>query len=170
MSRVSRRTSAEDTRKPTRRVAEGEGNSHQYVRSSGEPKEHIQHQGDMMKRSEESKAKSKANSRQDKSVANSKQEKSNANSKQKKNKKTCEKPKAELEEHMKHTKDLHIQHKVNEEHTSRWIPAGREECDEFAVRDGYQQDNVHKEVIHDIKQLQDGLDITSGTDVFTKPE
>ena len=28
----------------------------------------------------------------------------------------------------------------------RWSPAGREECDEFANRDGYQQDNVHKEV------------------------
>ena len=52
----------------------------------------------------------------------------------------------------------------------RWSPAGREECDEFAARDGYQQDNVHKEVVHDIKQLQDGLDITSGTDVFSNPE
>ena len=26
---------------------------------------------------------------------------------------------------------------------------------------------MHKEVMHDIKQLQDGLDITSGTDVFS---
>ena len=48
----------------------------------------------------------------------------------------------------------------------RWSPAVREECDKFAARDGYQQDNVHKEVMHDIKQLQDGLDVTSGTDVF----
>ena len=35
---------------------------------------------------------------------------------------------------------------------------------------GDQQDKVHKEVMHAIKQLQDGLDITGGTDVFTNPE
>ena len=55
VSRVSRRTSAEDTRIPTRRVEEGEGNRHQYVRSSGEPKEHTQQQGKMIKRSERAK-------------------------------------------------------------------------------------------------------------------
>ena len=52
----------------------------------------------------------------------------------------------------------------------RWSPAGREECDEFQARDGYQQENVHKELMHDIKQLQERLDITSGTDVFPNPE
>ena len=48
--------------------------------------------------------------------------------------------------------------------------AGREECNEFQARDGYQQDNVHKELMHDIKHLQERLDITSGTDVFPNPE
>ena len=48
--------------------------------------------------------------------------------------------------------------------------AGREECDEFSARDGYQQDNVHQEVMRDIEQLQDGIDIMSGTDVFPNPE
>ena len=81
VSRVSRRTSAEDTRIPTRRVEEGEGNRHQYVRSSGEPKENAQQQW----RNDKKKRKSKANSRQEKSIANSRQ---------KKNKKTCAKPKA----------------------------------------------------------------------------
>ena len=52
----------------------------------------------------------------------------------------------------------------------RWSPAGRRECDEFAALDGYQQNNVHKEVMHDIKQFQDGLDTTSGTDVFSNPK
>ena len=80
MIRVSRRTSAEDTRKPTRRVEEGEGNRHKYVRSSGEPKEHTQQQG----RNDEKKRKSKANSRQDKSKTNRRQEKSVANSRQRK--------------------------------------------------------------------------------------
>ena len=60
--------------------------------------------GEMMKK----KQKSIANSRQDKSIANSRQEK---------NKEICEKPKADHEESMKHTEDLHIQHKVNEEFT-----------------------------------------------------
>ena len=122
VSRVSRTTSAGDMRKPTRRVEEGEGNRHQYVRNSGEPKEHTQHQG----RNDEKKPKSKANSRQDKSQADSRQDKSKANirqeksianSRQKKNRKTCENPKAEREEHMKHSEDLHMQHKVNEEFT-----------------------------------------------------
>ena len=31
-------------------------------------------------------------------------------------------------------------------------------------------DNVHKEVMQDIKQLHDGLDITIGTNVFSNPE
>ena len=35
----------------------------------------------------------------------------------------------------------------------------------FAARCWYQQDDVHKEVVHDINQLQDGLDITRETDV-----
>ena len=61
--------------------------------------------------------KSKANSRQDKNKANSRQDKNKANSWQKKNKKTREKPKAEHEEHMNHTEDLHVQHKVNQEYT-----------------------------------------------------
>ena len=52
----------------------------------------------------------------------------------------------------------------------RWNPAGREECAELAARDGYHQDNVHKEVIHGITQLQDGLDSTSGTDVSHNSE
>ena len=86
---MSRRTSAEDTRKPIRRVEQGEGNGHQYVRGSGEPKEHTQQQV----RNDEMKPKLTAG---------------------KKKKKTCEKPKAEREEHMKHTEDLHIQHKVND--------------------------------------------------------
>ena len=60
-------------------------------------------------------------SRQEKSKANSRQEKSIANSRQKKNKKTCEKPKAESEEHMEHTEGLHIQHKVNEEYTKNTL-------------------------------------------------
>ena len=82
VNRVSRRTSAEDTRKLTRSVEEGEGNKHQYVRS----------------------------------IPNSRGE-MKAKSRQKKAKKTCEKPKVEREEHMKHTESLHIQHKVNEEYT-----------------------------------------------------
>ena len=45
-----------------------------------------------------------------------------------------------------------------------------EECDESAARDGYQQDNVHKEVMQDIKRLQDGFDITSGKDVHREEE
>ena len=56
-----------------------------------------------------------------KSIANSTQEKSMANSRHEKNKKTCEKPKADREEHMKHTEDLHIQHKVNEEYTNNTL-------------------------------------------------
>ena len=36
-------------------------------------------------------------------------------------------------------------------------PAGTKKCDEFSARDRYEQDNVQKEVMHDIKQLQDGL-------------
>ena len=122
MSRVSRRASAEDTCKPTHSVEEGEENRHQCVRSSVEPTEHTQQQETNDEKEAKSKAnsrqdKSRANSRQDKSRANSRQEKSIANSRQKKSKKTCEKPKAEHEESMKHTEDLHIQHKVNEELT-----------------------------------------------------
>ena len=76
------------------RPAELKKERHQYVRSSGEPKEHAHQQ----ERNDEKKRKSKSNSRQT-------------------NKKTCEKPKAEREEHMKHTEDLHIQHQVNEDYT-----------------------------------------------------
>ena len=94
MSRVSRRASAEDTCKPTHSVEEGEDNRHQYVRSSVEPTEHTQQQ----ETNDEKEAKSKANSRQEKSIANSR-----ATAGQKKSKKTCEKPKAEHEESMKHT-------------------------------------------------------------------
>ena len=65
--RVSRTTSAEDTRKPTRRVEEWVGNRHQYAWSSGEPEEHTQQQG----RDDEQKRKSMANSRQDKSKVDS---------------------------------------------------------------------------------------------------
>ena len=117
VSRINRRTSAEDTRKPTRRVEEREGNRHHCVRSSSEPKEHTQQQG----RNDEKKRKSIANRRQEKSIANSRQKKSIANSRQKKNKNTCEKPKAEREEHMEHTEDLHIQYKVNEEYTKNTL-------------------------------------------------
>ena len=90
MSRVSRRASAEDTCKPTHSVEEGEENRHQYVRSSVEPTEHTQQQ----ETNDEKKPKSRANSGQ---------EKSKANRRQKKSKNTCEKPKAEHEESMKHT-------------------------------------------------------------------
>ena len=56
-------------------------------------------------------------------------------------------------------------------HTTTPLESSRkEECAELAARDGYQQDNVHKEVIHGITQLQDGLDSTSGTDVFHNSE
>ena len=77
-----------------------------------------------MKQNQKSKAnsrqdKSKANGRQDKSKANSRQDKSEANGRQEKNKKTCEKLKAEREEHMKHTEDLHSQHQVNEEYIEK---------------------------------------------------
>ena len=89
-----------------------ERNRHQYVRSSREPKEHTQQQG----RKDEKERKSMANSRQEKRKANSRQEKSIVNRRQK-NKKTCEKPKAEREEHTKDTEDVHIQHQVNEEYT-----------------------------------------------------
>ena len=104
MNRVSRRTKCG-----------GHGNRHHHVRSSCEPKEHTQQQ----ERNDAKKRESKANSRQDKSKANSKQDKSTANSRQKK--KTCEKPKGEHEESMKHTEDLHIQHKVNEELTKNTL-------------------------------------------------
>ena len=40
---------------------------------------------------------------------------------QQKNKKTCEKPKAEREEDMKHTEDLHIHHKIDEEYTKNTL-------------------------------------------------
>ena len=52
----------------------------------------------------------KANCGQEKSIANCGQEKSSANSRQRKNKDICKKPKADHEENMKHTEDLHIQH------------------------------------------------------------
>ena len=52
-----------------------------------------------------------------KSRANSRQHKSTANKRQKKHKEICEKPKTDQEENMKHSEDLHIQHKVNEEYT-----------------------------------------------------
>ena len=74
VTRVSRRASAEDTRKPTHSVEEGEENRHQYVRSSVEPTEHTQQQ----ETNDEKEAKSKANSRQDKSRATSRQDKSRA--------------------------------------------------------------------------------------------
>ena len=60
--------------------------------------------------------KSKPNSRQDKSKPNSRQDKNIANSRQTENKEMCKKPKADREETMKHTEDLHIQHKVNEKY------------------------------------------------------
>ena len=60
--------------------------------------------------------KSKATTRQNKSIANSRQEKSIANSRQNKNKKTCEKPKVEREEHMKHTEDLQGQRGIHQEY------------------------------------------------------
>ena len=40
---------------------------------------------------------------------------------QEKNKKTCEKLKAQRQEHMKHTEDLHIQYQVNEEYTKNTL-------------------------------------------------
>ena len=67
-----------------------------------------------MKRSERAKptagkTRAKANRRQEKSIAYSRQMK------------TCEKPKAEREEHMKHTEDVHIHHQVNEEYTKNTL-------------------------------------------------
>ena len=44
----------------------------------------------------------------------------------------------------------------------RWNPAGKEECDELADRDGYHQDNVHKEVIHGITSSRAGLTARAG--------
>ena len=68
-----------------------------------------------MRNAGKKKEKSIANSRQDKNIANSRQDKNIANSRQDKNKEMCKKAKADREESMKHTDDLHIHHKVNEE-------------------------------------------------------
>ena len=46
----------------------------------------------------------------------------------------CEKPKAEREEHLKHTKDLHIQLKVNEECAKNTLKTGNRRNHESPTR------------------------------------
>ena len=53
---------------------------------------------------------------------------------QEKNKESCKKPKADHEESMKHTLDLHMEHKVNEEFTKK-IHRKREQ-EVFVLRAG----------------------------------
>ena len=50
-------------------------------------------------------------------MPNSRQEENIDNCRQEKSKEICEKPKADHEESVNHTEDLHTKHKVNEEFT-----------------------------------------------------
>ena len=81
-----------------------------------------------------------------KSKANSRQDKNRANSRQEKNKKTREKPKAEREEHMKHTEDLHVQHKVQRGIDQEYIENREQEESRKSAEDGKIKVETEKKV------------------------